>query len=564
MVDLPKEEQEKAQEFRDKHKDEPLGKAQIKMFEEAEKNAVKLLREKILDRGSFKANILADYFIQNYQIITLGDTKEIFYYDEIEGIYIPSENLISQRSKEIYSEITKHNLDEVFHHIRCSTIKERKQIEPNKNLIALQNGVFDLSDCSFKGFNSDLIFFSKLSFPYDKNADCLKCKKFFSEVLREDDIILIQEIFGYCLYRDYQIHKAFMFLGEGSNGKSTCLELLRNFLGLDNTISIPLQDLENRFSIANFHNKLANIYADVTDKALYQTGKFKMLTGCDTITAEKKFKEYFSFKNYAKLVFSCNKLPETRDDSDAFFRRWIILHFPNTFDDAKANKNLTRELCDPKELTGLFNWALVGLQRLLKDGMFSNSKSTELIRETYQRLSDSFAGFVLDRVEVASDGFIGKDDFYNAYVEYCKDLNIPAKTKDTISKNITRHIRVDQDRKSIADKRVYCWIGIKLKENGEPVEAVQPFSLFKYNSVNSTIKERKSLDTLDTLDNSSLSKKQLLISELNNRKNMKMKEMKDFLNVDDALEIISDLVSKGLIYEPKEDYYMLRGDKNSD
>jgi len=95
---------------------------------------------------------------------------------------------------------------------------------------------------------------------------------------------LLFEIIGYTLYPKYDLHKAVMLIGGGSNGKSTYLRLLRDVLGPENVTSIPLQDLvddDKRFVVAQLHGKLANIFADLPPTALRSTGRFKVLTGED-------------------------------------------------------------------------------------------------------------------------------------------------------------------------------------------------------------------------------------------------------------------------------------------
>src|SRR5208283_2759033 len=92
---------------------------------------------------------------------------------------------------------------------------------------------------------------------------------------------------------------------------------------------------------------------------------FKMLTGGDSIGTEKKFKDEYSFVNYAKLIFSANKPPKVTDeDSYAFWRRWILIEFPNQFGDDKKDPEILNKLTAEAELSGLLNWALEGLARL--------------------------------------------------------------------------------------------------------------------------------------------------------------------------------------------------------
>jgi len=72
----------------------------------------------------------------------------------------------------------------------------------------------------------------------------------------------------------------------------------------------------------------------------------------------------FPFVNRAKLTFSCNVVPEVYEDTTAFFRRWIIIQFPHTFDSAKADKDLPKKLTTAEEFSGILNFALEGLNRL--------------------------------------------------------------------------------------------------------------------------------------------------------------------------------------------------------
>ncbi len=108
--------------------------------------------------------------------------------------------------------------------------------------------------------------------------------------------------------------------GSGRNGKGVTTNLITAFLGRDNVSNETLERLlENNFATASLFGKMANIDADVSSEALRRTGILKKLTGGDRIVTEFKFKAAFSFKNFAKLIFSANKIPITPDDSDAYF-----------------------------------------------------------------------------------------------------------------------------------------------------------------------------------------------------------------------------------------------------
>jgi len=315
---------------------------------------------------------------------------------------------------------------------------------------------------------------------YDPSADCLKIRNFLSEILQEEDIPVIEELFGYCLFRRYFIHKAFMFVGSGNNGKTTLIHLLERFLGEENVSNEPLHALsENRFAAAKLTGKLANTYADLPARALKETGIFKALTGEDRITAEEKFKKPFEFRNTAKLIFSCNELPPTYDSSDAFFNRWIILNFPNKFEGEKADPHILDKLTTEQELSGLLNLALEGLKRLLQRGDFSRSISTEEAREQYIRMSDPLAAFVEECVEEDPNVWISKDEFYAAFCEYCREKRLPIISKSVVGRRLPQLLRVENYRPKVGGARITAWRGIRLKKEEQEVIIEKGFAVLE-------------------------------------------------------------------------------------
>jgi putative DNA primase/helicase len=80
-----------------------------------------------------------------------------------------------------------------------------------------------------------------------------------------------------------------------------------------------------------------------------------------------KFMDAFKVRNKAKLWFSANEIPESEDNSDAFYRRWMIFHLDKQYLYGKEDVNLFKKLTTPVELSGLLNIALVGLSRLVHD-----------------------------------------------------------------------------------------------------------------------------------------------------------------------------------------------------
>ena len=139
---------------------------------------------------------------------------------------------------------------------------------------------------------------------------------------------------------------------------------------------MPLQKLDdNRFASSDLYGVLANVCADLDASAMQSTSEFKKIVGGDPIHAERKHREAFTFTPYARLLFSTNEPPPTHDVSQAFFDRWIVLPFRKRFRGTAAeDKNLIRKLSTPKELSGLLNRALDGLERLRRNGGFTTAR----------------------------------------------------------------------------------------------------------------------------------------------------------------------------------------------
>lgn len=263
-----------------------------------------------------------------------------------------------------------------------------------------------------------------------------------------------------------------MLFGSGENGKSTFLNLIHKFLGDENIANISLQALcYERFAKAGLYGKLANINADLPSTAIKSTGNFKEATGNDMIRADVKNKDPFKFRNFAKMVFACNQLPATSDNTDAFFRRWEIITFPYKFTDDKndifkqKDVEVLKKISSEQNLSGLLNWALEGLKRFRKQG-FTSSKIMKDIKDEWILRTNMLQAFVNRYVEEGMGYYVPKEVFYEAYVEFCKEHDLEAEKSHVVSRNLKSVIpRVRDERPKIEGKQVRVWKGIGISNN---------------------------------------------------------------------------------------------------
>ncbi len=423
------------------------------------------------DGKSLKLDLeqLVSDLLKEYYFATFVDTHEVMVYRN--GVWgFKGQEFIErecQRRVPGSELLTRYKVNEVVGHIQRSTYCDRNMFNQGKEVINLENGLLDIHTKELKPHTPKSYSTIRIPLTYVPQAACPKIKQFFGEVLKPEDIPVLEELFGYCLIPDYSIQRAFLLVGDGANGKSTLLELFKAFIGKSNCTNLSLQAIENqRFALAELFGKLANIYADIPSTEMKHVGRFKMLTGGDTIGAEKKFKDQFAFNNTARLIFSTNKPPKVKEDTLAFWRRWVMIDFPNRFEGSKADTKILKKLTVKEELDGLLNIALEGLDRLLSQERYSYNPTSDEIADRYLKAADPVYAFVEDRCKTNPLGWVSKDELYDAFINYSDTHNIPRIGIETFGRAIknTTNAHVRAERKTVGNIRVRGWGNIELKE----------------------------------------------------------------------------------------------------
>lgn len=404
-------------------------------------------------------NALASYFSTKYKVKAIYKMSKNE--EEFVGLYSFNGKYfinVEERAKSFLALFTKlrlrnlSNLELVKEFMYRLRYENRHFVRIEEMLISFNNIVFNwfgnskenmiLSHCEDNfvihhidyNLNFDYIF-SNWSVEELAEKICPKALKTFKEWVNEKWVLLF-EIIGYCLYPRYDFNKAIMLVGSGSNGKSTYLRLLRDILGSDNVSAVHLKDLcEDKFAQSLLFGKLANIYADLPKFAIKDTGNFKILTGEDIITADRKFKNRITFRNYAKLVFSTNQLPDVVDMTEAFWRRWLLVEFKNKF---SAIPYFYENTFTKEEIEGVIVVAIKSFLNVLRNGKFSFEESEEDYKEFWKRETDSVYAFLQDcfKQGILIKNPVGKentDDVYNLYTKYCYENEINAVGKNIFS-----------------------------------------------------------------------------------------------------------------------------------
>jgi len=324
----------------------------------------------------------AKQIMEDYHFATYRETEDVLVYKD--GVYLPyGESLTKEIIEDKYKQCNTHYCNEVIGHIQRRSYKFRHEFDLESYIINVKNGLLDVRTGIVTEHKPD--YYSRIQIPviYDPNARCPQFLKFLESVQPDpQNRRILLEYFAYCLYRATTLQKALMNVGDGSNGKSTFEKVIEKLLGKHNVSNQSLQKLAtNRFASARLDGKLANIHSDISDNELAHTGTIKMLITGDADDAEQKNKNPFKLESFAKLIFSCNKLPEVFDDSDAFFRRWFIITWEQKFTYDKCDPLIFQKITTEEELSGILNILIGILVELINKQSFSYSPTTEQIKK---------------------------------------------------------------------------------------------------------------------------------------------------------------------------------------
>ena len=300
------------------------------------------------------------------------------------------------------------------------------EADKNTVLINLQNGTFEINEkgTALRPFDSKDFITYQLPFEYEPNAKAPLFETYLNKVLPDKDRQkVLAEYLGFVFIKHgsnrLKEEKALILYGSGANGKSVFFEIVSALLGSENTSNYSLQSLtdSNGYYRAKLANKLVNYGSEINGKL--ESSLFKQLVSGEPVEARLPYGQPFILKEYAKLIFNSNELPKDVEHTNAYFRRFLIIPFDVTIPPQEQDKQLHTKIIE-SELSGVFNWVLDGLNRLLEQGKFTECEAVKNAVEQYKAESNSVQMFLTDCSYSSSvDDYQKIKDLYREYKEFC-------------------------------------------------------------------------------------------------------------------------------------------------
>lgn len=295
-------------------------------------------------------------------------------------------------------------------------------LDQNCHLFGFNNGVYDLKNKIFRnGFSGDLTS-KNTSYDYEEftlDHPLIKQVNNFIKSIQPDEDMR-NYLMCYCasfLEGGNKDQKFMIWLGSGSNGKGTLIDLLDKSFDLYFGTMMPTAITQKRGSSSGASPELANKHGirlvclqEIDEDEKLNVGFLKNITGQDKIECRALYSEPFQFVPLFKLLLACNHLPEVSSDDDGTWRRIRVVNFPIKF---KSNPTGPNERASDSSLreklptwAAPFMWLLInvyypmycekGLDKL-------EPTSVKLSTKKYKQNSNIYVDFIKDSLDSEDD-----------------------------------------------------------------------------------------------------------------------------------------------------------------
>jgi len=380
----------------------------------------------------------------------------------------------------------KNYVDEIVAYIKDIKYNGEFEMDGSPYLIPFKNKVFDLKLGQFVDFKPEFFLSNKLEIELDEDIkECPLIDKFFGECIGEEYKDMLYETIAYALFKGMPYQKLFFIYGPASTGKSIFMSLFEHFLGKENCCSVePKQIQKDKHATSQMEYKYANIVSDINYDDFDNITQVKKLSGGDTVSIRRMYKDPYNKKLFTKQIYSTNKLPVIKEKTNAWYRRVYLMEFANIIPNNKRDLFLFGKLACEKEIKGLAFKCLEKLRELYKNNfVFSWDMDEAKMQDIYEELSNPILMFIKETCSEGRESFVFKWEFEERLNNWLKNNHFPTCAKSEINKYMREKYN-ESNRPAFNGSKVYrVWTGLKWKEQGDST------SLNQFNHFNHKIKK---------------------------------------------------------------------------
>lgn len=401
------------------------------LYQIGERGSVQLLQERIASR-----------LVKHHDLLHAGT----FWKWDRSGVYKPvrpKERVEGWVKTAINSDpmmgasIKKSSVDSIYSLMRSTNFCHPDHLNesPNPFLVNCRSGMLDLLTGELEPHSRHYRSTTQVPVIWNPNAECPRWMEWLEQMKPEsDEREQLSEMFGYCLAPEVSYHVFFFLYGPGGTGKSTCVDMLEQLVGEENTLALQLEELGNAFVRASLVGKQVYLCGELTRKSFQHIGLIKQISAGEPIYVDVKHQEGFTLRPKGKFVMTSNVHAATPDTSTGFERRFLQINFENQIDRNQMDFGLKRKLM--AELPGIFRWAVEGFQRLHARGHFAHTRGNRKAIAELMRHRNQIGSFSKDGDWVnweAEEGlWTTPADLLSRFIEWCEYWGVKPFTTEQI------------------------------------------------------------------------------------------------------------------------------------
>ncbi len=352
------------------------------------------------------------------------------------GIYISSDAYFNQLIRNFKFTATKKDVDEILEILEADAEFVKPSTDPD--LLAFNNGIFNYKTKELLDFNPDIAFTRKskvnyistpLPNPHITMPDGVVWDfDSWMESLSDDPEIveLLLKTCGAVIRPNVRWDKIVcMYSQVGMNGKGTLCELMKQLCGDGFYASIPFVGFEKDSMIA----QLIKANAVITDENgtndyAKNVANLKALTTGDSVSIDRKYKDAITFKYNGLIVECVNNLPRAADQTDSFYRRFLMIPFEKTFkgEERKYIKN------DYLKRPEVLEYVLQKVMNLPEYYELPEPEACKKLLDYYKEYNDPVLQFVDETFPCFVWEKVPQSFVYDCYLGWCAKNNPSGKT----------------------------------------------------------------------------------------------------------------------------------------
>lgn len=304
--------------------------------------------------------------------------------------------------------------------------------------------------------------------------------KFLYDITLGDKQILeyLNIYFGYATTGHTLEHVFFVITGKGGNGKSTMLKVLADVLG-DYAVTVPgnvfLQTpgREHPTELMTFQGRRLVVASEFSQRAVWDLGRIKTLTGGDKISARRMHKDFVEFDPTHTIVIAANHKPKVEYVDDAIRRRTRLIPFDLELKESEKDPDLPDKL--RKEYPGILAWLIRGSIKWYAKRLPATPSKVKVATNTYFGDSDIVKMWLEDCCVLDPDTFVRADPLYQSWRYYLKQQGELAGSKQGFHDLLAR-FGITPSKKYIDKRQVRIYEGVRLQEEQMQEEADAVFT----------------------------------------------------------------------------------------